>query len=401
MRLPAILFLAAFAGAAPCLAADPDGLAEALTHGETGQVAPPWRNARAALATIRHQHWRRPDEAALVAAALDGAAAVARARPQAPQSELADAAIDAMLAELDPTARYLPADDVSRLRGEPVVAASLGIEATTRPGARPLVVAPVAGGPAAAAGVRPGDAILAIDGEDPAGLTPAALALRLQGPPGREMRLRLGRDGGETTVTVPLRPVAAPKPELIHIDGAAVLRLPVFGPATHARVLELLDRPPAAGLVLDLRGNAVGPPEQAIAIADLLLARGTIATVRGRAQPPRRMVAHKAERWAGVPMAALVDRGTAGAAEVLAAALRGNGRAVLVGEPTFGRALEHEMLPLPQGGGLLLSTAEFLGPGGEPITGRGLAPDIAVAGADAQLAAALRATAPAGSRPAR
>jgi len=128
--------------------------------------------------------------------------------------------------------------------------------------------------------------------------------------------------------------------------------------------------------VLDLRGNPGGLLSQAIAVSSLFLARGTIVSIEG-AHLGR--IVYRASGTAAaprLPLAILIDRWSASAAEVVAAALHDNDRATLVGESTFGKGLVQALRPLPNGGALKLTTARYLTPVGADISGVGIAPDV-------------------------
>jgi carboxyl-terminal processing protease len=184
-------------------------------------------------------------------------------------------------------------------------------------------------------------------------------------------------------------------------DGVLYVRIPAVDEAGAASLARLLAAAPGArGLVLDLRDTAGGRIEAVPAIASLFLDPGSvIALVESRAAgSPTVLTATTASiRWTG-PVAVLVDRGTASAAEVLAGAMQDTRRAVIVGAPTFGDATTQSAIPLSDHSTLSLTTARYLTPGRHPITGHGIAPDVsapvpsprAVGGADAELELAFQ-----------
>jgi carboxyl-terminal processing protease len=127
--------------------------------------------------------------------------------------------------------------------------------------------------------------------------------------------------------------------------------------------------------VLDLRDNPGGVLDQAVAVSSLFLERGPVVSIEGAHERPQVLFVHRRTQTSRLPLAVLVNRFTASAAEVVAAALHDNGRAVLVGEPTFGKALVQSIEPLRNGAALKLTTARYLTPAGLDISDRGLTPD--------------------------
>jgi len=131
-------------------------------------------------------------------------------------------------------------------------------------------------------------------------------------------------------------------------------------------------------LVLDLRNDPGGLVDQSIAVADQFLDTGTIVTIRGRRGSVETQAAHKGGVAVGVPVIALVDQGTASAAEILAAALHDHGRAQLVGVPTYGKGTVQTFYDLDDGSGLKLTTARYYTPTGKLLESNGITPDVRV-----------------------
>jgi carboxyl-terminal processing protease len=133
-------------------------------------------------------------------------------------------------------------------------------------------------------------------------------------------------------------------------------------------------------LVLDLRSDPGGLVDQAVATADLFLDDGVIVSTRGRRGVTDVQRAHKGGPGVDLPIVALVDNGTASAAEILAAALRDHGRAQLVGQPTYGKGTVQTFFDLDDGSGLKLTTARYYTPAGKSLESKGLIPDVVVDG---------------------
>jgi carboxyl-terminal processing protease len=164
--------------------------------------------------------------------------------------------------------------------------------------------------------------------------------------------------------------------------GIGYLAITRFAEATSADVLAALAKLRQGHaldvLVLDLRNDPGGLVDQAIAVADQFLDSGTIVTIRGRHPSVETHVAHKGGIAAGVPVIALVDQGTASAAEILAAALRDHGRARLVGVPTYGKGTVQTFYDLDDGSGLKLTTARYETPKSKSLESNGIIPDVIV-----------------------
>jgi carboxyl-terminal processing protease len=168
------------------------------------------------------------------------------------------------------------------------------------------------------------------------------------------------------------------------------LRVPGFADGTAAALGKAaadLQREGAKALVLDLRGTAGGAPELGIESARRFVPGGTLALRESRGEARRAISAAPGDGAITLPLAVLTDFGTAGAAEVLVAALTGNKRAETVGERTQGRAAIQRLYPLPDGGSLWMSHAWYLTPGGTAIHERGLQPDVAVPQPDVEFGA--------------
>jgi carboxyl-terminal processing protease len=150
------------------------------------------------------------------------------------------------------------------------------------------------------------------------------------------------------------------------------------GPDVLAALTKLRQHGALDVLVLDLRNDPGGLVDQSIAVADQFLDSGTIVTIRGRKGSVETQTAHKGGAAVGVPVIALVDQGTASAAEILAAALHDHGRAKLVGVPTYGKGTVQTFYDLDDGSGLKLTTARYYTPAGKSLESNGIVPDVTV-----------------------
>jgi carboxyl-terminal processing protease len=260
-----------------------------------------------------------------------------------------------------------------------------------------VVESPIVQSPAWRAGITAGDRILAIDGVSTRGMTLKAAVAALRGPPGVAVSLAVGDAGRVVDLERELVRTESVLGDRRLDDGAwdwflegepgvAYLRITSFGDHT----LEDLDRaiaaieanPALCGLILDLRGNPGGLLPVAIEVSDRFLAEGVIVTTRDRTDTRDVRRATAAVACAGVPMAVLVDGLSASAAEIVAAALQDNGRAVVVGSRSFGKGTVQSIVPLSNGRSLLkLTTSEYLRPSSANIHRRadygvwGVSPD--------------------------
>ena len=247
-----------------------------------------------------------------------------------------------------------------------------------------MVVAARPGSPADVAGLRPGDLVKSID-DRYTRTTPAVVAERLlHGAPGSSVKLGILRAGADpfdvTIVRERLLPAAVQGRMLEGSIG--YLQIADFTPPAVEEVrtqVVALARGGASRFVLDLRSAAFGSPDEAVKVAEIFMQGGTVAKLVGRHAQEQTLQADPARSaWSG-PLAALVDNGTAGPGEIVAAALADSGRATLVGERTFGRAFVSRVVPLPDGG-LLITVAKYVSPKGAVLHGEGLKPGVAVEG---------------------
>lgn len=324
--------------------------------------------------------------AALFEAAWRASPELRRAGPE----RMLRSGFEELFNHLDPYSRYLTPEEAQGARARRIGQVGLGLRLAAGRGDDVVLAAITSGGPAAEAGLRLGDRVLAIDGQPISGRDLARAATLLEGPAGTEVLLRLQRPaGGRRFEARLLRSLLAP--ETVHVelrDEILWLQLENFSSATDRNVMAALvehfrtgsgaGRPRRArGVVLDLRGNRGGLLGQAVAVAGAFLPGGVVARTAGRHPDADRVyIASATDLTAGAPVVVLVDGRSASAAEIVAAALADRGRAVVVGTVTTGKGLVQVVVPLPNGGELLVTWSRVLAPLGWPIQGLGVLPAL-------------------------
>jgi carboxyl-terminal processing protease len=290
--------------------------------------------------------------------------------------------VNAMLSALrDPYTAYLTPLGYRLVRHDTAASYS-GIGVEVLPTERGLVVVSVQHGPAERAGVQRGDVIVQIGGSSVVHLDAAKALARVVGVPGRMIHLVLDRQGTVVRLDVRRAVVSAPtvQDHMVVYAGRrwGDIRLATFraGAAKLVRRdLESLQRKGAAGFVLDLRGDPGGLLSQAVAVSSLFLNGGIVVTLSGA-----HFVHEEFDATRGIatrlPIVVLVDRYTASSAEIVAAALSERGRALVVGERTFGKGVVQAVDPLDNGGALILTVARYFTPNGESIAHVGVTPQL-------------------------
>lgn len=317
--------------------------------------------------------------------------------------QLLRGALEGMFSRLDGQTSILAADE-ARVAPDTSGAAfaGVGLDVTLDDDRRVVVMTPVVGSAAFAAGIAAGDRIVAIDGVPTAGMRLRDVVAALRGEEGTAVVVDVAPPSGDAAESFDERgePVAARTVPLVRgairpetvlgdrrradgswswyvegEDGTALLRVSGFGPGTVDDLERACAEIGAAGrpraLVVDLRGTTGGAVATAVDVGDRFLEDGVIVSTRRRSARSQTIDERRAAPGAlfpGVPMAVLVDGLTSGAAEIVAASLQDAGRAIVVGSRTFGRGTAHSLVPLSDGRTVLrLTTAEYLRPSGAPL----------------------------------
>lgn len=303
------------------------------------------------------------------------------------RSKLTEGALKGMVAELDPHSAYLDPQEFAVFQGETAGRfGGVGVEVDFR-NDYVMVIAPMEGSPAARAGIRSGDQILAIDGKPMRGERIDKLVVMMRGPSGSRIALTVRRAG------VPEPLVFDLVREEIHVQSVtgkrlvndvAYLRVKQFQEGTHQELLRVAGRLRAegkaelAGVIVDLRNNPGGLVDEAEGVADEFLTSGLIYTTRHRGKVIDAAVAHDGGAFASVPVVALVNEYSASSAELVAGALQDSHRATIVGAPTFGKGSVQTIFELPGGAGMRLTTMRYYTPSGRSIQAEGIKPDILI-----------------------
>jgi carboxyl-terminal processing protease len=300
---------------------------------------------------------------------------------------LLDAAIRGMLHELDPHSSYLPVKELEELNDAALGRYSgIGIEVQEREG-KIVVKAIINGSPADQAGMNPGDIITSINGNPVEGQPSSEAMDELLGTPDSNVVLHvIPREGGEREVEITRQYIKLPTLSFELLDGSiGYFRMTQFHQDSAGDLEQSLESIKREGIdlravIIDLRKNPGGILRQAVAMADGFLDEGEIVSTRGRNSTMQLEFTATPGQWIpGVPLMILVDHSTASASEVLAGALQDNGRAVIVGERTFGKGSVQSVLPLRNGAGIKLTTARYYTPSGRSIQAEGILPDVVIA----------------------
>jgi carboxyl-terminal processing protease len=303
--------------------------------------------------------------------------------------QLVEGAIKGMLGALDPHSSYMDAKEYREMqvqtRGE---FAGLGMQVTMENGLV-KVISPIDDTPAAKAGLKPGDLILAIDDAPVSDMTLSEAVEKLRGPVGTLVKLTLRRQGVDPFEVSLTRAEIRVEPVKYHMEGSDIgyIRITTFSERTNTtleaavKALRQQAGDQLAGIVLDLRNNPGGLLDQAVAVSNAFLDQGEIVSIRGRrTQDSRRYTAQPDhDLMRGLPVVVLINGGSASASEIVAGALQDHHRAVLLGTRSFGKGSVQTVLPVKESGGAIrLTTALYFTPSGRSIQAKGIDPDVVV-----------------------
>ena len=302
------------------------------------------------------------------------------------QSEVMDSAINGVLQSLDPYSAYMNPEIYEEMQTETSGEfGGLGIEVTMEAGVVKIIT-PIDDTPASRAGVKAGDYIVRINGEQVQGKTLMEAVNLMRGPVNTSIEITIRRKGLKKAKIFKI------KREIIEIKSVAskliekeigYLRLRAFNENSSDQlkkeISKLEKKENLLGYIFDLRNNPGGLLSQAIKISDFFLDDGEIVSTKGRKnRENRKFFARKGDKINGKPLIVLINNGSASAAEIVAGALQDQKRAILLGESTFGKGSVQSIIPLKNKGAIRLTISKYYLPSGKSISEIGVSPDIMV-----------------------
>src|SRR5215467_10917656 len=300
---------------------------------------------------------------------------------------LIESAINFMLTSLDPHSNYLNTNNFNYMNVQTRAEfGECGTEVSMENGLV-KVVSPIDDTPAARAGLKPGDLITHLDGDPVQGMTLPEAVEKMRGPVSSEIKLTIRREGKEPFDVKLVRATIKIQSVRSHLEGdnLAYIRITTFNEQTDVglnNAIKNLKQQAGGkllGVILDLRNDPGGLLDQAVAVADAFLEKGEIVSTRGRrSEDAQRYNARPGDIAAGLPVAVLINGGSASASEIVAGALQDHHRAVLLGTKSFGKGSVQTIIPLPGHGAMRLTTARYYTPSGRSIQAKGIDPDIVV-----------------------
>jgi carboxyl-terminal processing protease len=336
------------------------------------------------------------------------------------RNKLVEGAIRGMVENLDPHSAYMPPEEWRQFQSDTEGKfGGVGIEVDGR-GDKLIVIAPIEGSPAQRAGIKSGDQIVAVDGEDVIGQPLDKVVKKMRGGPGTKVKITVLRerksgakdaaksareleqeasDAGATADTAPSERTGQTLTfeltrEVIHVSAVlhklldgdiGYLRIKQFQERTHSELMTAAAKMrqearsgAIAGVLLDVRSNPGGLVDEATEIADEFLGSGGIYSMRRRGQVIEDLKARPGGAFVSLPVVVLVNEWSASASELLVGALQDNKRATVIGANTFGKGSVQSILPLPNNAGLKLTTARYYTPSGHAIQADGIHPDILI-----------------------
>ena len=302
------------------------------------------------------------------------------------QAEVMDSAIHGVLQSLDPYSGYMSPEIFQETQTETSGEfGGLGIEVSMEAGVV-KVISPIDDTPAAKAGVKAGDYIVRINGEQVQGKTLMEAVNLMRGPVGTPIEITVRRKGLKKAkifqITREIIEIKSVVSKLIDKE-IGYLRLRAFnensGNQLKKEISKLEKNKKLVGYILDLRNNPGGLLSQAIKISDYFLDDGEIVSTRGRkSKENRKFFARRGDEISGKPLIVLINNGSASAAEIVAGALQDQKRAILLGETTYGKGSVQSIIPLKNKGAIRLTISKYYLPSGKSISEIGVTPDIKV-----------------------
>jgi len=305
---------------------------------------------------------------------------------QVSMKDLIYGALNGMTKSLDPFSSFFTPKQYESFRQETEGEfGGVGIEIGMEKG-RPVVISPIEGTPAFRAGIKPGDVILEVNGEDTSNMSLIDVVQRIRGKVGTKVQLTIYRKGMEKPMKIELER-ALIKIESVKwttLGDVGYIKLSQFNENVSVQVeraLKELTSQKVKGVILDLRNDPGGLLSEAVNVADLFLPEGRLVVyTRSRNGETQKYFARRKPAVPDeLPVIVLINKGSASASEIVAGALQDYKRAVILGEKSFGKASVQNIIPLEDGSALKLTVAHYYTPLGRLIHNKGIVPDVQVA----------------------
>jgi carboxyl-terminal processing protease len=303
--------------------------------------------------------------------------------------KVTDGALHGLLESLDANSSYLSPKEFQEYKADKGGEGKAGIGAAmSKRFGYAAVIAVLPGGPADKANIQGGDIFEAIDGVSTREMSLAAIRYKLSGAVGSTVTVSVVRarraEPDKVVVTRDMTNIPPVSDKMLedNVGYIKVDSLPKGKSQEIATRIKWLQKQGAKKLILDLRSCGAGDESEGIATANLFLNHGTITYLQGQKFPRETFAADPAKAVTNLPLAVLVNHGTAGPAEIVASAILENARGDVVGDKTFGDGSVQKVIDLPDGAGLILSVAKYYSPGGKAIQDVAVTPNVLVADAD-------------------
>lgn len=302
-------------------------------------------------------------------------------------SVVTNGALHGLLESLDADSSYLtPAEYKVFKQKKSEGKANIGATVSKRFGYA-AIVSVIPGGPADKAGLNAGDIIETVEGLSTHDLSLAGIKNHLSGDPGSRLDMTIIRtrkiEPQKITVVRDVVALPAVQEQMQGDTGIVKAQVLTKGKAQEiAEKIKSVQKKGAKKLILDLRYNSEGDEEEGVAVANLFLSKGTIGSLQGQKYDKVTYNADAQKKITDLPLVVLVNRGTAGAAELVASAIQDNQRGEILGDKTFGEGSIQKLIEVPDGSALILSIAKYYTPNGKVIQDTGITPNILVAATD-------------------
>jgi len=294
-------------------------------------------------------------------------------------------ALHGLLESLDANSSYLDPAEYKDYKARKEGKAGIGAAVSKRYGYA-AVISVIPGGPADKADIASGDIIEAIEGKSTRDMSLAEIDGRLTGPPGSVVNVSVVRPRRAQPVKSAVTLAIVTDPPLtdkMMQDGIGYIKIDDFPKGRSQEIankLKALQKDGAKKIILDLRNSGDGDEQEGVATANLFLNHGTITYLEGQKYPKQTFNADPQKAiMTNVPLVVLVNRGTAGPAEIVASAIMENARGDVVGDKTFGSGSIQKVIDMPDGAGLILSVAKYYSPSGKALQDTSVTPNILIA----------------------